>query len=106
MNNTANRFAAIIWLSLLGSLTLASAQQVGIEGYSPVSYFTKGVAEKGNPEFAATYEEKTYYLTSQEQLDKFNADPKHFVPRFGAFCAFSLKEGRVRANRPDSVQNR
>ena len=87
------QFVAVVWLSLIGALTPSMAQEVEIEGYSPVSYFTKGIAEKGSPRFSSKYRGKTYHFTSQEQIDMFSADPEHFVPRFGAYCAYSLSLG-------------
>jgi len=62
-------------------------KQIGISGYSPVSYF-ENAAELGKPEFSATYQGVTYHFTSQDQVAKFNANPEKFVPAFGGTCAF------------------
>lgn len=63
-----------------------------IQGYSPVSYFTKNIAEKGHPEFKVHHQGKTYYLTSAEQVQLFNQDPNKYRPRFD-LCAYSLAFG-------------
>ena len=86
----------VSFLILLSPVVLSKAaeQSVSIEGYSPVSYFTKNKAEKGLPEFAVTHKEKTYYLTSAEQVDIFKTNPDKYTPKFGRNCAFSLTLGR------------
>ena len=62
-------------------------QQIGIAGYSPVSYFEKG-PELGKPEFTATHDGTTYHFTSQSQVNKFTAAPEKYLPAFDGFCAF------------------
>jgi YHS domain-containing protein len=65
-----------------------------IEGYSPVSYFTKNTAEKGSPDYQVTNNGQVYYLVSAEQVDLFNANPEKYKPRFAAFCPYSLALGK------------
>ncbi|GAB5497595.1 MAG: hypothetical protein Phyf2KO_26750 [Phycisphaerales bacterium] len=63
---------------------------IGLEGYSPVSYFTKGKPELGDPRFAATHNGVTYHLTSQKQLEQFNSNPNKYEPQCGGWCAFGM----------------
>lgn len=63
---------------------------IGLEGYSPVSYFTTGKPELGDPRFAATHNGVTYHLTSQNQLDQFNSNPSKYEPQCGGWCAFGM----------------
>lgn len=84
----------IVFFSMLtvsGGIEDQSAP-LAIEGYSPVSYFTKGIAEKGSKEFAVKNEEFTYYLTSAEQVALFKADPKKYKPKYKV-CPYSLARG-------------
>lgn len=67
---------------------------IAIQGYSPVSYFSRNEAEKGSPEFAIEYDGKTYLLTSQQQADKFRENPAAYIPLFAEFCPYSLALGR------------
>ena len=64
------------------------ADHLGIQGYSPVSYFAKGKAEKGDPQYAVMYRGVTYHLTSPEQVKAFNADPAKYEPAYGGWCAY------------------
>ena len=100
-------FGVLSYLILLALSPLVLAEikpQVAIEGYSPVSYFTKNKAEKGNPKFAVTHKEKTYHLTSAEQVKVFQADPDKYTPKFGQYCAYSLTLGRRMSIDPTSFK--
>lgn len=87
-------------LSLLASAVVAESD-LAIEGYSPVSYFTEGAAQRGSPEFAARHEGKLYYMTSPKQLHMFRENPEKFVPALGAHCPYSLSLGRSVAIDPE-----
>lgn len=84
-----------IAISLWASLGHAGGQitEPAIEGYSPVSYFTEQRAEKGRAEFSVDHAGRTYWLTSQEQVDIFNANPEKYRPRYDA-CPYSLALGK------------
>ncbi|TCO77856.1 YHS domain-containing (seleno)protein [Chromatocurvus halotolerans] len=87
-------------LALLGGAPV-NANDIAIEGYSPVSYFTKDRAEKGHPRFAAIHNGKIYYLRSSEQMATFNQNPEKYVPALGAHCPYSLALGRDVAVDPE-----
>lgn len=63
-----------------------------IGGYSPVSYFTKGIAEQGQVEFAVMYDGSTYLLASADQVDLFNDNPTKYRPKY-SICPYSLTLG-------------
>lgn len=91
-------FAAVFAL-LAGGIAAAELSEadkgnVSIDGYSPVSYFTKNKAEIGRSEYAVEHDGKVYFLTSQEQVEIFNQDPDKYRPRHRA-CAYSLAYGMV-----------
>ena len=68
--------------------------EAAIEGYSPVSYVEKGLAEKGKSKYAVKHRGITYYLTSADQVQKFNADPDKYVPAYGGWCAYGCAIGK------------
>ena len=49
--------------------------------YCPVALKETNVLYPGNPEVAAKYREKVYYLSSTEAREKFLADPEDFLPK-------------------------
>jgi YHS domain-containing protein len=63
---------------------------LAIDGYSPVSYFSKSKAVKGRKEFSAEYNGLTYHLASSREKDEFLTDPAKYVPAYGGWCAFGM----------------
>lgn len=69
-------------------------QNVAINGYDPVSYFSdKPVA--GDPSLAVTYGEATYYFATAENKATFEVNPERYVPQYGGFCAVAVSEGKL-----------
>lgn len=66
------------------------ASGIGLDGYSPVSYFTSGGPEKGDPAFAVEHNGVTYHLTSPEQVEMFKKNPARYEPQCGGWCAFGM----------------
>jgi YHS domain-containing protein len=66
------------------------ASGVGLDGFSPVSYFTVGHAEKGDPRFAVEHNGVIYHLTSAAQVDMFKKNPSRYEPQCGGWCAFGM----------------
>ena len=74
-----------------------------IGGYSPVSYFTKGEAERGSKEYAVAHKGMVYYLASEEQVSLFNENPDKYRPRYSV-CPFSLTKGKKMALDPTNFK--
>ena len=85
-----------------------------IEGYDTVAYFdldasdldadglpnTEGV--KGKAEFSATYEGATWLFSSQENLDKFEAEPAKYAPAYNGYCAYAAAKGSLAKTDPNA----
>ena len=69
-------------------------ENIGLQGYSPVSYFTDGRAEQGVPQHNFVYQGRIYYFTSEEQIEIFKNNPTKYMPRYGEYCPYSLSLGR------------
>ena len=85
--------ASIGCASFAAEAASGTGNRVGLKGYDPVSYFTKGRPEKGSPEFFASFDGATYWFTSVEHRDRFVADPDHYAPQFRGFSAIGLSHG-------------
>ncbi|MFU8814370.1 MAG: YHS domain-containing (seleno)protein [Pseudomonadales bacterium] len=92
------------WLAGTMMSVGALAQEAAILGYSPVSYFEKGVAERGLAEFAVAHDQVTYYLASEHQVELFERHPERYLPTFGAYCPYNLALGRRAAIDPENFK--
>ncbi len=63
---------------------------VAIQGYDPVSYFTKGMAEVGAAKYAVSYLGVKYYFSSQANRELFKTSPSKYEPQYGGWCAFAM----------------
>lgn len=72
----------------------ANGNDLAIQGYDPVAYFTNEKPTKGSNDFTATYKNAIYHFSSEENRDLFRASPAKYAPQFGGFCAFGVTKGR------------
>lgn len=63
---------------------------LAIEGYCPVTYFTEGKAQPGDPEIAATHNNVDYRFASESAREAFQQNPDRYTPAFGGWCAFGM----------------
>lgn len=64
-----------------------------VQGYDVVSYFTKGISEKGAPEYKADHEQVTFYFVSDENRKLFQQNPEAYIPQFGGYCSNGIAYG-------------
>lgn len=70
-----------------------NADNIAVRGFDTVAYFTEGLAEQGNPQFAYDWNGAKWYFKSAENLEKFKSDPESFAPQFGGYCAWAVSRG-------------
>ncbi len=75
---------------------------LAIQGYDPVAYFTEQGAAKGKPEFTATHKNAIYHFTSSTNRDQFRANPEAYAPQYGGYCAFGVAMGKKFATDPQA----
>ncbi len=85
----ASASSAVSSRAYLHSYNLAS-KGIAIEGYCPVAYFTEQRAREGSPSFAADFNGVTYFLSSAEAKQAFEADPQAYIPAYGGWCAYGM----------------
>ncbi|EDP70832.1 hypothetical protein FBALC1_08733 [Flavobacteriales bacterium ALC-1] len=59
------------------------------KGYDVVAYFDN-TAKKGNSKYIVTNDGVKYKFTSQENLEKFIANPSKYIPQYGGYCAYAI----------------
>ena len=102
--------AAALWAQAGTPRPAAELIRIGssgaaLDGYSPVSYFTKGLAEQGGPEFAVDHDGVTYWLTDAGQVKQFTQNPQAYLPAHGGWCSLMLTgSGNMTPANPESFK--
>lgn len=63
---------------------------LAINGYDPVAYFTQSKAIEGSKTYTLVYEGITYYFSNQQNKELFKANPTHYEPQYGGWCAYAM----------------
>ena len=66
---------------------------VAIQGYDPVSYFERGVAEMGSKNISFEHNGATYWFASDKHKSTFKANPGQYEPEYGGYCAYAMADG-------------
>src|SRR5690606_28858984 len=61
-----------------------------IDGYDPVSYFTKNQAAKGKSNLTATFQGIVYLFESESNRQTFLKQPQKYEPQYGGWCAYAM----------------
>ena len=65
--------------------------QVAIQGYDPVAYFTS-VPTEGNKEISTKHNGAVYYFSTVENRKIFQENPTKYEPQYGGYCAYAIGE--------------
>ncbi|MBY5836236.1 YHS domain-containing protein [Rhizobium leguminosarum] len=84
------------------SAEIFTTNGVAINGYDPVAYFTDHKPVKGSNKYAATYQGATFHFASAAHRDAFTANPGHFAPQYGGYCAFGTAQGHKASTEPQA----
>ncbi|MEL0636845.1 YHS domain-containing (seleno)protein [Marinomonas sp. TI.3.20] len=71
----------------------ADANDLAIQGYDTVAYFTMGKPVLGSNEFTSNYKNATFHFVSEQNRNLFNKDKVKYAPQFGNFCAMGTAMG-------------
>lgn len=90
-------FITLIIILLTGKIMETQAQHlyankenVAINGYDVVSYFTDTKATKGNSSISADYAGSHFYFISENHKKLFLENPKKYIPQFDGYCAYAV----------------
>jgi len=68
-------------------------QGVALKGYDPVAYFAEGAPAVGDPAISYQWQGATWLFSTVVHREAFVADPAHYAPQYGGFCAFAVSRG-------------
>lgn len=66
---------------------------IAVQGYDPVAYFTDGKPVKGTKNFSWSYMGAEFRFASAANRDAFKADPAKYAPQYGGYCAWAVSQG-------------
>lgn len=67
-----------------------SKNQLALDGYDPVSYFTEKKPLKGNQQWAYTYNGVKYWFNNEANRSTFVKNPTKYEPAYGGWCALAI----------------
>ena len=73
-----------------GKLLAVDSNHVAIKGYDTVAYFTDGKAVKGSGQFEYVFDDARWQFSNAAHREMFVADPDHYMPQYGGFCAMCV----------------
>jgi hypothetical protein len=71
-------------------LLAVDSNHIAIKGYDTVAYFTDGKAVKGSNQFEYVYDDARWRFANADHRAMFVADPDHYMPQYGNYCAMCL----------------
>ncbi len=78
---------------------------IAAQEYDVVSFFN-GKPQKGNSLITASYDNATFYFSTEANKSKFEKSPEKFAPQYGGFCAIAMSEGAEANPNPKSWEVR
>ena len=78
-----------------------TADNIAIQGYDPVAYFTMSRPMKGSPEHEYVWEGARWQFANAEHKKMFTADPARYAPQWGGYCAGGMVMGMAYHPLPD-----
>ena len=104
---------ASVATGLVGFLGAAQAQSalntsqtsgLAIHGYDLVAYFEQHQARPGNPEITYQWANTRFAFSSEQNRDLFEANPGHYLPQFGGYCAYAAAHNAISDADPTAWQ--
>jgi YHS domain-containing protein len=85
--------ASLVWMighATAGSIVYGAGNGPVIKGYDTVAYHTTGAPLKGDARFSADWNGAQWWFASDENRQRFLADPERYAPQYGGYCAYAM----------------
>lgn len=98
--------AALVALGLMTAGTAHATNQLAtaIGGYDAVSYHTEDAPTQGVARFHHFWNGAVWFFASEENRDRFAADPTAFAPQYDGYCAWAASQNYKRPGDPNVWQ--
>ncbi|WP_300063321.1 YHS domain-containing (seleno)protein [uncultured Roseobacter sp.] len=100
--------AAAPALTLLGRVAWAAtppvyhSRGIAVDGSDVVAYHTEDRPVSGNADITHDWMGVTWRFSSEDNRNAFVADPAHYAPQYGGYCAYAVSEGYTASTIPDA----
>jgi len=91
-------------LMLLGNAHATNQLSTAIGGYDTVAYFTEGKPVQGRAKFHHFWNGAVWYFSSEDNRDKFIAEPVAYAPQYDGYCAWAASQNYKRPGDPQVWQ--
>ena len=68
-------------------------EEVAVDGYDVVAYFTESKPVKGSPQYERKWRGATWRFATAASRDAFARNPEKYTPQYGGFCAYGVSKG-------------
>jgi len=75
---------------------------IAVNGYDVVAYFTDSKPIKGNNEHTVTWNDAKWLFASAEHASLFKTNPEKYAPQYGGYCAYGCSRGYKAKTEPDA----
>lgn len=75
---------------------------IAVNGYDVVAYFTESKPVKGNNEHTVTWNDAKWLFATAEHALLFKTNPEKYAPQYGGYCAFGCSRGYKAKTEPDA----
>lgn len=65
-----------------------------LQGYDAVAFFTEGRAVPGASTHNSEYHGAVYHFANATNKERFDADPERYKPQFGGYCSMAMAMGK------------
>lgn len=80
--------------SLKGFATInTNSDGVALQGFDAVAYFAVDNAVQGNKTYEYVWNGAKWLFSSEENMNKFKANPEEYAPQFGGYCSWAVSKG-------------
>lgn len=79
--------------AVAGEAVYTDSDNVAIEGYDTVAYFTRGEPVRGSPDYEYDWQGARWLFSSARNRDMFAETPDRYAPRYGGFCSGAMALG-------------
>lgn len=95
---------------LIGAIGSAKAQKSAVfapegkavNGYDVVAFFKDSKPVMGADSLSYTYKDVKWLFATQANMVAFKANPDHFMPQYGGYCAYGAAQGHKAPTKPET----